>query len=124
MGLLLLGGTIARLEIQEIPPGFWKTALMMTISRLVIMPILGVLYTNRLYSSGWIEDDISRFVLIISWSVPSATAQVYFAAFYTPLEGDHVQMDYLAIFLLMQYPVLVITLAVTVSYVLKVNLGY
>lgn len=124
MGLLLLGGTIARLEIQQIPKGFWKTSLFMIVSRLVIMPILGVLWTNRLYSAGWITDDISRFVFIISWSVPSATAQVYFTAFYTPLEGDHIQMDCLAIFLIMQYPILVITLAMTVSYTLKVNLGY
>lgn len=124
MGLLLLGGTIARLKINEIPKGFWKTSLFLTLCRLVLMPIIGVLWTNRLYSNGWITDDISRFVLIISWAVPSATAQVYFTAFYTPLEGDHIQMDCLAIFLLMQYPILIITLAITVSYVLKVNLGY
>ncbi|CCH45083.1 putative membrane protein [Wickerhamomyces ciferrii] len=124
MGLLLLGGTIARLEIHEIPKGFWKTSLFLTLARLVIMPILGVLWTNRLYSAGWIEDDVSRFILIISWAVPSATAQVYFTAFYTPLEGDHIQMDCLAIFLMMQYPILAITLAITVCYALKVNLGY
>lgn len=124
MGLILLGGTIARLQIQQIPPGFWKTSLFMVCSRLIILPIIGILWVNRLHSAGLVEDNISRFVLMITWAVPSATAQVYFTAFYTPLEGKHTQMECLAIMLLTQYPVLIITLAIFVSYQLKIILGY
>lgn len=123
-GLILLGGTLARLEVKGIPPGFWKCAAWMVISRLAVMPIIGVLWMQQLHRSGWLEDDISRFLMTIAWSVPSATAQVYFTAFYTPLEGSHEQMDCLAIVLLAQYPVLVVSLPIVLSYVMKVSLNF
>ncbi|CDR40578.1 CYFA0S05e02058g1_1 [Cyberlindnera fabianii] len=123
MGLFLLGGTLARLKIESIPKGFWKVVLFMVACRLVIMPIIGVLYTNRLHDARWITDTVARFLLIVSWSLPSATSQVYFTAFYTPLDGPHEQMDCYAVFLLAQYPLLVITLPFVVTYTLKVNLG-
>lgn len=123
MGLLLLGGTIARLEINQVPKGFWKASLLMVFCRLCVLPIIGVLWVDRIYKDHWIKDDISRFILILTWAVPSSTAQVYYTAFYTPLEGEHLQMDCLAIFLILQYPILIVTLPIVVSFVLKVNLG-
>lgn len=123
-GLLLLGGTLARLEVREIPKGFWKSVLAMVTARLVLMPVLGMLWTKQIFRSGIITDDMSRFLISIAWSCPSSTAQVYFTALYTPLEGPHEQMDCLAIFLLAQYPVLCITLPTVLSYVMKVSLGF
>lgn len=42
LGLLLLGATLARLQVKKMPPGFWKTALLITFTRLVVLPIFGV----------------------------------------------------------------------------------
>ncbi|SCV00778.1 LAME_0G11936g1_1 [Lachancea meyersii CBS 8951] len=122
LGLLLLGGTLARLEIKSLPPGFWKTTVMMTVFRLAVLPIIGTAWANKLYDIKWIENDVAKFVVILTWAMPSATAQVYFTAFYTPLEGSHVQMDCLSVFFLSQYAVLFITLSVVVSYALKADL--
>ncbi|SCU89675.1 LAFA_0E19966g1_1 [Lachancea sp. 'fantastica'] len=122
MGLLLLGGTLARLEVQSLPPGFWKTTVVFTIFRLVVLPIIGIAWANKLYDINWLDSDIAKFVVILTWAMPSATAQVYFTAFYTPLEGSHVQMDCLSILFLSQYGVLFITLSVVVSYALKADL--
>jgi predicted permease len=81
MGILLLGGTLARLEIEQIPKGFWKSVIFMVCARLMVMPVIGILWANQLYRSNWVNDDISRFLVCIGWSIPSATAQVYFTAF-------------------------------------------
>ncbi|CEP61385.1 uncharacterized protein LALA0_S03e01684g [Lachancea lanzarotensis] len=122
LGLLLLGGTLARLEIESLPPGFWKTTIVFTIFRLVVLPIIGIAWANKLYDINWLDSDIAKFVVILTWAMPSATAQVYFTAFYTPLEGSHVQMDCLSILFLSQYGVLFITLSIVVSYALKADL--
>lgn len=123
IGIVLLGGMIARLKAGAITWKFLFSACVFTLMRLVLMPVLGVLYVKGLAKSDLIRSNIEKFVLILSWSVPSATAQVYFTAFYTPLVGDHVQMDCLAVFLMIQYPVLLITLPIVMTYVLKIHLN-
>lgn len=122
LGLLLLGGTIARLEIKKLPKGFLKVAVLMTVCRLMIIPIIGVAWANKLYKINWLESTIGKFVMILTWSMPSATAQVYFTAFYTPLEGSHTQLDCLSVFILMQYAILFITVPFVITYTIKVDL--
>ncbi|QHS74889.1 uncharacterized protein SPAR_L02000 [Saccharomyces paradoxus] len=122
LGLLLLGGTLARLEIQSLPPGFIKSALLMTCFRLIVIPIIGVLWVNKLYSIDWLDTRIGKFDMILTWSMPSATAQVYFTAFYTPACGDHIQMNCLSVLFVIQYAILFITVAFVVTYTLKVDL--
>jgi len=122
LGLLLLGGMLARLEVESIPKGFMKTVIMLTVCRLVIIPIIGILWANKLNDMNWLDNDVSKFIMILTWSMPSATAQVYFTAFYSPVEGKHEQMDCLSIFMLIQYTVLFITLSFVVTYTLKVDL--
>ncbi|CAI4046219.1 uncharacterized protein SKDI_12G1980 [Saccharomyces kudriavzevii IFO 1802] len=122
LGLLLLGGTLARLEIKSLPPGFIKSALLMTCCRLIVIPIIGVLWVNKLYSINWLDTRIGKFDMILTWSMPSATAQVYFTAFYTPACGDHIQMNCLSVLFVIQYAVLFITVAFIVTYTLKVDL--
>lgn len=124
LGLLLLGGTIARLRVRSIPKGFLKIAIAMSIFRLAIIPIIGVAWANKVYDMGWITDDISKLVIVITYAMPTATAQVYFTAFFTPLEGPHLQMDCLSVYFLIQYLLLFITLPIVVSYTLKVDLQY
>lgn len=123
LGLLLLGGTLARLEINSLPKGFIKSAIMMTIFRLVVLPIIGIAWTNKLTKINWLETRASKFIMILTWAMPSATAQVYFTAFYTPTEGDdHIQMDCLSVFFIIQYSILFITLSIVVTYALKLEL--
>ncbi|SMN21066.1 similar to Saccharomyces cerevisiae YLR152C Putative protein of unknown function [Maudiozyma saulgeensis] len=122
LGLLLLGGMLARLEVESIPKGFIKTVIMLTACRLIVIPIIGILWANKLYNMNWLDNDVSKFIMVLTWSMPSATAQVYFTAFYSPVEGKHEQMDCLSIFILIQYAMLFITLSFVVTYTLKVDL--
>jgi predicted permease len=125
LGLLLLGATISRLKVNKLYPGFWKTAAMITCSRLIVLPIFGVGLTTGLHKAGWYDDDLIRFVSVLEFGVPSATSLVYFTAFYTdPNSDDHLQMDCLAISLIFQYMILFITLPFLVTFTLKVSMGY
>lgn len=126
LGLLVLGATIARLNVRSMPPGFWKTALAITAARLIILPIFGVGLTTGLNNAGWFGDDrLIRFVSVLEFGLPNATALVYFTAFYTdPNSDDHLQMDCLAICLIFQYSILFITLPFLVTFSLKVSLGF
>lgn len=126
LGLLLLGATIARLKVNLIIPGFWKTILAVTASRLIIMPIFGVGFTTGLYKAGWFGDDkLVRFVSVLEFGLPNATALVYFTAFYTdPNSPEHLQMDCLAMVLLAQYSILFITLPFLITFTMKVSLGF
>lgn len=126
LGLLVLGATIARLKVTSMPPGFWKTALMITACRLVVLPVFGIGLVKGLKTAGWFGDDkLIQFVSVLEYGLPNATALVYFTAFYTdPTAPDHLQMDCLAICLIAQYSVLFITLPILVTYTLKVQLGF
>ena len=122
LGLLLLGGTLARLEVNALPKGFERSVVLMTAFRLIIAPIIGVLWANKLYSMHWLDSRIGKFVMILTRSMPCSTSQEYFTAFYTPVVGSHEQMDCLSIFFVAQYAILFITLSFVVTYTLKVDL--
>lgn len=124
IGLLLLGATIARLKVKKVVPGFWKTVVMITAVRLIIMPIFGVGFTTGIAEAGWYDgNNLLRFVSVLEFGLPNATALIYFTAFHTdPLSEDHLQMDCLALCLIAQYCVLFITLPILVTFTLKVSL--
>lgn len=125
LGLLILGSTLSRLSIGAMPPGFWQTPLALSLMRLVILPVIGVLINTRLHRNGWYKDDqILQFVSTIVFGLPNATSLIYLTAFYTPLEGDHKQMDYLALTYIIEYPLLAISLPFLTTYTIKVSLGY
>ena len=124
LGLLLLGATLARLQVKKMPPGFWKTALLITFTRLVILPIFGVGVTTGFNNGGWYGDDkLVRFVSVLEFGLPNATSLVYFTAFYTdPTSDEHLQMDCLAICLITQYLILWFTLPFLITFTLKVSM--
>ncbi|KAI5949975.1 ECM3 [Candida theae] len=124
LGLLLLGATLARLQVKKMPPGFWKTALMITFTRLVILPIFGVGVTTGFNNGGWYAGDkLVRFVSVLEFGLPNATSLVYFTAFYTdPTSDEHLQMDCLAICLITQYLVLWFSLPFLITFTLKVSM--
>ncbi|CAR30785.1 ZYRO0E02156p [Zygosaccharomyces rouxii] len=125
-GLLLLGATLGRLKIKKLYPGFWKSALLLVCLRLCIMPILGVLWCNRLVRAGWLhydEDKMLLFVIVLDWGLPTMTTIIYFTASYTPPDAkETVQMDCVSFFLMIQYPILAISLPFLASFYIKVKL--
>ncbi|EGV66601.1 hypothetical protein CANTEDRAFT_117682 [Yamadazyma tenuis ATCC 10573] len=126
LGLLLLGATISRLDLKGMPKGFYKTVLGIVLFRLVLLPMVGVGLVAGLNRAGWYDGNkLIRFISVLEFGLPNATALVYFTAFYTdPNSEDHIQMDCLAAALISQYAVLFITLPFLVSFTIKVTLGY
>ena len=125
-GLILLGATLGRLKINKLYPGFWKSAVLLVFLRQCIMPIFGVLWADRLVKAGWLDrqkDEMLLFVMTINWALPTMTTLIYFTASYTPPDcEDPIQMECTAFFLMLQYPLLVVSLPFVVTYYLKVYL--
>lgn len=124
IGLLLLGATIARLKVKNVVEGFWKTVVMITACRLIIVPIFGVGFTTGIAKAGWFDgNDLLRLVSVLEFGLPNATTLIYLTAFHTdPLSEEHLQMDCLALCLIAQYCILFITLPILVTFTLKVSL--
>lgn len=125
-GLLLLGATLGRLKLKKLYPGFWKSAALLVILRQCIMPIFGVLWCDRLVKAGWLSwenDKMLLFVIVIDWALPTMTTIIYFTASYTPVDAtETVQIDCVSFFLMLQYPLLVVSLPFLVTYFLKVQM--
>lgn len=127
-GLLLLGATLGSLKLKALPKGFWKAVVFLLIARQVIMPIIGILWCNRLVAAGWLDinKDLNKvllFVICIDFGLPSMTTMIYLTSGYTPIDADDtIQMDCVSFFLMVQYPLLIINLPFAASYYLKVQL--
>ncbi|KAH3686169.1 hypothetical protein WICPIJ_002858 [Wickerhamomyces pijperi] len=123
--LMVLGSCISRLDYRTAPKGFWKTAVVMVFFRLCILPVIGVLWVNLLVYVGWIdaENKILQFVVIISFSLPSMTSQVFFTAFYTDSDcTDTFQINCISFYMVVQYLFLFISLPIVATYVIKVQI--
>lgn len=133
-GLILLGSAIASLKTGNLPYRTWISLSGLVLLRLVIMPIIGILWVKRLVSSGWISfenDQMLIFVILMNWGLPSMTIQLYLTSALVKdttvdeeEEEESVQMDCISAYLLLQYPVLAITMPIYVSYIVKVLLKY
>ncbi|ANB11748.1 putative ATPase ECM3 [Sugiyamaella lignohabitans] len=121
LGLSMLGATIARLEVKQFPKGFWKSMALMSVLKLVVLPIISVLWVKKLLALNWIDEDntMAIFVMIVTAGVPTATSQLYITAMFTPPGESHIQIDCLAAYLICQYSFLVFTLSILVTYTLK-----
>lgn len=124
LGLLLLGATLGRLNISGVLKGFIVTSVSLAICRLAILPFIGVSLMTKFRALGWFKDDMSSFLAIINWGLPSMTTQIYITAFFTPLKGPHVQMDCMAVIMLTQYITLIISFPILISYALKHTLNF
>lgn len=124
LGLLLLGATLSRLEVRLLPPGYIYVLALLMVLKMMVMPVIGVLIVKGLAHANLFDDPMLRFVLTINWGLPSATALIYISAIYTdPNATSHVQMDCVAVQLMMQYPVLIVTLPTLASFTLKNQMG-
>lgn len=125
-GLILLGATLGKLKIGKLYPGFWKSAFVLVFLRQCIMPIFGVLWCDRLVKAGWCSwehDKMLLFVIAITWNLPTMTTLIYFTASYTPVDCiEPIQMECVSFFLMIQYPLMAVSLPFLVSYFLKVQM--
>lgn len=126
LGLAMLGATMARLSIKKLPTGFWKGVLLMSVLKLVVLPIIALAWAGKMKELNWIAKDnyMALFVMIISSGVPTATSQVYLTAIFMPRNSDAKEMDCLAAYLICQYVLLVFTMTILLTYTLKNVLGF
>ncbi|KAG7863140.1 hypothetical protein KL939_000459 [Ogataea angusta] len=125
-GLLVLGATIGRLEIRDIPLSRWRTPVAVTAVRLVLLPVVGCALDSKVSKDGlFYNEPILHFVSNIVFCMPPATSNIYLTAFYTPPDyEDHIQVDCLALSYICHYVALVVCLPFTAAYTLKVPLKY
>lgn len=124
-GLLMLGGTIGRLNLSTILLRVWRVPIAVTFARLFIMPIIGCAFNSKIYRDGLFYDEkILYFISNINFCLPPATSLLYITAFYTPIDDKpHSQMDYLALVYVFHYLLLVICLPFTTTYTMKISLN-
>lgn len=123
-GLLLLGGTIGRLNFLKIPLRVWKVPIAVTFARLFIMPIIGCAFNSKIHKDGlFYNEEIMYFIANINFCLPPATTLLYITAFYTPVDNEsHIQMDYLALIYIFHYVFLVVCMPFTTTYTMKIPL--
>lgn len=69
MGMILLGAELSKLSFNGLPKGFWKSAVSMAVLKLVVGPVLGVIWTKHVMNrSGLInpDDKMLQFILIFT----------------------------------------------------------
>lgn len=113
LGLMLLGATIAQLQLKALVPGFWKTLILIVVFKLCLLPIIACGWITRMRKIGWLDmdDTMTPIVLAIVSGTPSATIQIYLTiAFMDNPNEESVEMNCLAVALLAQYALLPITL--------------
>lgn len=121
LGLMLLGATIAQLELKALVPGFWKTLCLIVVFKLCLLPIIACGWITRMREIGWLDysDTMTPIVLAIVSGTPSATVQIYLTvAFIENPNEESVEMNCLAVALLAQYALLPITLTFVGTFVI------
>lgn len=121
LGLMMLGAAAGQLQIKSIPKGFWKSSLLMCIFKLVVLPIIAIAWMNKMKNLGWIEhsNKMAQLVMILSSGVPTPTMIIYLTAIFRPKDSNSCQqMDCVAIYLIMQYAFLTVTMTILLSYTL------
>ncbi|RPA80635.1 auxin efflux carrier [Ascobolus immersus RN42] len=121
MGLTMLGAAMSRLTIKSLPKGFWSTVSVMSVLKLVVGPIIGVVWTTQMTKHTSLidpDDKMLQFVMILSSGVPTATSMIYMTTMYAPTEGDGAELSALSACLLGQYALMLVSLTALVSYTL------
>lgn len=121
LGLMLLGGTIARLKVRGLPAKFWRTIVGLVLFKLVILPIIAIAFVEELRRVHWIDHDdpMAPIVLIASSSTPSATIQIYITALVFGADYEEGPLNCLAVVLIAQYTFLPISMTIVMTYALK-----
>ncbi|KAJ7286529.1 hypothetical protein C8J57DRAFT_1497178 [Mycena rebaudengoi] len=119
LGLVCLGSALARLEIprgqlNKLPVGAITS---ITVGRMIVTPVLGVLLTKALVHGGIIpeENKVLQFVSLIFSCIPSGVNQVFLTQVYS---GDG-SAEHPPAFLLPQYAMLFFSMTGVVAYSLS-----
>ncbi|KAF4613989.1 hypothetical protein D9613_007634 [Agrocybe pediades] len=120
LGLVCLGSSLARLSMPK--KGEWKKLPMgaiagIAVSKMVIMPVLGVLICTGLTNVGIIskDDKVLRFVCIFISCLPTATVHVLLTQVYSGTGSS----EHLAPFLIPQYIMMFISMTALTAYTLQ-----
>lgn len=145
LNMFLLGASISRLKVNAIPPGFWKVVVSIAAFKLVILPIIAVVWTVYMRHLQWVDKPsngdsapMAGLMMIVTSGTPVATLQVLFITMYSkPIlevveekdqEGNiiksteiyrHEELDYLAVNLIFEYMVLFVSMGILLTYTLK-----
>ncbi|KAJ7279545.1 auxin efflux carrier [Mycena rebaudengoi] len=116
LGLVCLGSALARLEIPRGQLNKLSVGAItsITVGRMVVTPVLGVLLTKGLVHGGVIpeEDKVLQFVSLIFSCIPSGVNQVFLTQVYS---GDG-SAEHPPAFLLPQYAMLLFSMTGVVAY--------
>ncbi|KAK6539317.1 Protein M3, variant 2 [Orbilia ellipsospora] len=118
MGLAMLGAALSRIRVRHLPEGFWITIVATCVLKLIIGPVLGILWIEGLKHTPLIRDDqkMMQLVIAITGAMPAATSQVYITTLYAP--EDAPEMSQLSAMLLAQYAIMIITLPIVTTFTL------
>ena len=96
-------------------------AALLSLFKLVILPIIGIAFVSELQRINWIasDDPMAVIVLIVTSGTPSATVQIYLTTMLSDPEQEELAMNCLALSLIVQYLFVPITLTIAMTYTLK-----
>lgn len=102
VGLLNIGGALSRIKIKKRDMGLsYATLAGITVSRLLIMPVVGMTVMWLLYiKTGWLSletDRILAFMLMLQACVPPGQSTVFFTQLYSP-DGEAKQISVVVLF--------------------------
>lgn len=118
--LLILGYSLSRLKVTQLPT--LRGAIVMAILKMIVLPIIAVAWMGFLASPrGFIDptDLVLRLVLVLPAAVPTATSLIYITSIFAP-EGGEENVQYIGVFLIVQYLFVGVTLTITVVYTLNI----
>ncbi|KAF3925123.1 hypothetical protein ABW20_dc0100287 [Dactylellina cionopaga] len=86
MGIAMLGAALSRIRVRHLPDGFWMSIAATCILKLIVGPILGILWIQGLKHTTLINNDqkMMQLVIAITGGMPAATSQVYITTLYAP----------------------------------------
>lgn len=121
LGLIMVGATIQQLKIGRLVPGFKRTAIIVALFKLAVLPIIACGWIVALRKLGWIakDDPLAAVVLAVDAATPSATVQVYVTALHSDPNGEQLELNSFGYCLIVQYIFLPISLTIVVAFVLK-----
>ncbi|KAJ3031463.1 UNVERIFIED_CONTAM: Protein M3 [Siphonaria sp. JEL0065] len=115
LGLMNLGAALGRLDIRSLIS--YRVITGITICRLIVMPILGIVVVEALVAYGVIDatDKMLRFVLMLEACMPTASSTVYFTQMWHP-KGE---ANAIAGVILVEYCLAFILLTLSLSIILS-----
>ncbi|EWC43647.1 hypothetical protein DRE_01534 [Drechslerella stenobrocha 248] len=86
MGIAMLGAALSRIRVRHLPKGFWISIVATCVLKLVLGPVLGILWIEGLKRTPLINDHqkMMQLVIAITSAMPAATSQVYITTLYAP----------------------------------------